>query len=371
MVRRRAGPSSGLVGVLPADKPAGPTSHDIVDAARRALGERRIGHTGTLDPFASGLLLLCIGPATRLAEYLIGLPKSYRATARLGEATDTLDPDGTVTRTSDAWRALPESVVRRAFEGHVGQREQRPPAYSAKKVGGERLHEKARRGEAVEAEPVRIRIHRLAVEDVDPPDVTFTLTCSSGTYVRAVARDVGEALGCGAHLTALRRTAIGPHRVDGALSLEELNDPGRVAGAMLTPLAALAHLPRLELDAEAAAAVAHGRPVPAPEKALRGPAGPPIPPSTEPFVGALGQAAHVPPGAAVTASLAGVSDPALLEARDPAGGGGPRGDGVAAGGATGDARHPERIALVRAGELVAVAELEDGMARPRKVLRGT
>ncbi len=359
--------------MLPVDKPAGPTSHDVVDAARRALGERRIGHTGTLDPFASGLLLLCVGPATRLAEYITGLPKSYRASARLGETTDTLDPEGTVTRTSDAWRALTEAVVRRAFEGHVGEREQRPPRYSAKKVGGERLYEKARRGEDAEAEPVRIRIHRLTVEDVDLPVVTFSLTCSSGTYVRAVARDVGEALGCGAHLAALRRTAIGPHRVDGALPLEELEDPGRVAGALLTLLAALSHLPRLELDAGAAAAAAHGRPVPAPEEALRGPERPRVPPSAEPFVGALGQAAHVPPGAAVTGSLAGVSDPALLKASDPPGAGGAGEEAGAAGeagGAAGPARDRERIALVRAGELVAVAELDGGMARPRKVFRG-
>jgi tRNA pseudouridine55 synthase len=336
------------------DKPAGPTSHDIVDATRRALGERRIGHTGTLDPFASGLLLLCIGSATRLAEYLGGLPKSYRATARLGETTDTLDPEGIVTRTSDAWRALPEAVIRRAFEAHVGTRDQRPPAFSAKKVGGERLYQKARRGEEVRADPVRIRIHRLTVEEVEPPEVTFTLACSSGTYVRAVARDVGEALGVGAHLTALRRTAIGPHGVDGALGVAELEDADLVSDRLLSPLAALAHLRRLELHDAAAADVAHGRPVPAPAADILAPARPAVPASAEPFMGAFGQAAHIPPGAAVTASLAGTADPALVE--PPAAGG--------------TDRAAESIALVHRGDLLAVAWLDGDVARPKKVLRG-
>jgi tRNA pseudouridine55 synthase len=353
---RRRGPVSGLVGVLPVDKPAGPTSHDVVDAARRALGERRIGHTGTLDPFASGLLLLCVGPATRLAEYITGLPKSYRATARLGETTATADPEGEVTRTSDAWRALSEAVVRRAFEGHVGVREQRPPAFSAKKVGGERLYEKARRGEQVRAEPVPVCIHRLAVEEVDLPEVTFSLTCSSGTYVRAVARDVGDDLGVGGHLSALRRTAIGPHRVDEALALDDLEDPGRVTDALLSPLAALAHLRRIALDEAALGEVGHGRPVAAPEAALVGPARSALPVLAEPFLGALGQAAHVPPGAAVTASLAGTADPGLIAPEAP----------------EGSAAHagPEAVALVRGEELVAVALLEGGLARPKKVFRG-
>ncbi|HSM37399.1 MAG TPA: tRNA pseudouridine(55) synthase TruB [Longimicrobiales bacterium] len=356
MSPRRPGPTSGLSGVLAVDKPAGPTSHDVVDAARRALGERRIGHTGTLDPFASGLLLLCVGPATRLAEYIAGLPKSYRATARLGESTATADPEGEVTRRSDAWRALSEPVVRRAFETHVGVRDQRPPAFSAKKVGGERLYEKARRGEEVRAEPVPVCIHRLTVEEVDLPDVTFSLTCSTGTYVRAVARDVGDDLGVGGHLRALRRTAIGPHRVDDALALADLEDPGSVAEAMLSPLAALAHLRRLELDDAALGEVAHGRPVAAPEAALIGPARSALPTLAEPFLGALGQAAHLPPGAAVTASLAGTADPGLLAPETPRGLGG-------------DAR-PEPVALVRGEQLVAVALLVEGLARPKKVFRG-
>lgn len=352
LVRRRKGSSWGLVGVLPVDKPAGPTSHDIVDAARRALRERRIGHTGTLDPFATGLLLLCVGAATRLAEYLTGLPKSYTATARLGVTTDTLDPEGTVTRTSDAWRALTPQVVRRAFEAHVGERSQLPPAFSAKKVGGERLYERARRGEEVHAAPAPVIVHALAVLECDLPDVVFALTCSSGTYVRAVARDVGEALGVGAHLTALRRTGIGTHRVEGALPLEDLADPERVRAALLSPLDALAHLARLELRAEDVESVAHGRPVALRPEAVR-PSRALVPrPAPEPFVGAFGQAAHVPPGAAGTASVGGTVDPSL---------------------SAGAARPPEDgdlLALVAEGELVAVAEVADGLARPRKVFRG-
>jgi tRNA pseudouridine55 synthase len=339
------------VGVLPVDKPAGPTSHDVVDAARRALGERRIGHTGTLDPFASGLLLLCVGVATRLAEYLTGLPKSYSARARLGVTTDTLDPEGRVTRTSDAWRALTPALVRRAFEAHAGEREQRPPAFSAKKVGGERLYEKARRGEDVRPLPVRVMVYGIWVEDCELPDVDFALTCSSGTYVRAVARDVGESLGVGAHLTALRRTAIGPHRVEGALTPDELGDGARVRSALLSPLDALAHLPRVELDSGEAEAIAHGRPVAVRPDRVRPSKSSVRPFAPEPFVGALGQAAHVPPGAAGTASLAGGVDPALIAAAAD-----PREEGAP-------------IALAADGVLLAVARLEAGFVRPTKVLR--
>ncbi len=336
------------MGVLPVDKPAGPTSHDVVDAARRALGERRIGHSGTLDPFASGLLLLCVGAATRLAEYLAGLPKAYVATARLGVTTDTLDPEGTVTRTSDAWRALSPAVVRGAFEAHVGPRAQRPPAFSAKKVDGERAYRRARRGEVVEAAPAPVTVHALAVLECDLPEVVFALSCSSGTYVRAVARDVGDALGVGGHLTALRRTAIGSHRVETALPLKGLGDARAVRAALLSPLQALAHLPRLELSPADVGAVAHGRPVALRHDAIR-PARPPVP-RLEPFLGALGQAAHVPPGVAVTASVGG-ADPSLSGAA---------------------ARPPEEgdlLALVDGADLVAVARVEEGQARPRKVFR--
>src|SRR5690606_5028509 len=175
-----------LEGVLPVDKPAGPTSHDVVAQARRALGERRIGHTGTLDPFASGLLLLCVGRATRIAEYLTDMPKAYRATMRLGAATDTDDATGSVVAESDAWRTLDDATIRAAFAAEAGRRPQRPPAYSAKKIAGERAHRLARRGEIVELPDVDIEVHAIEVIAIALPEITFHVRCSSGTYIRSI-----------------------------------------------------------------------------------------------------------------------------------------------------------------------------------------
>ena len=249
-------------GVLPVDKPAGPTSHDVVATARRALGERRIGHTGTLDPFATGLLLLCIGPSTRLAEYLTGMDKRYEAVARLGVRTDTLDGTGEVTGTDEGWTSLSDDAIRAAFEAERGTRLQRPPSYSAKRIGGRRAYELAREGAAVEPDPVEVTVRALDVEAIDGALVRFSLTCSSGTYVRAVARDVGERLGVGAHLTALRRTAVGPFDVASAVQLDALEDAKAVAGALVSPLAAMAHLPGASIDPEAVARVRNGQAVP-------------------------------------------------------------------------------------------------------------
>jgi tRNA pseudouridine55 synthase len=256
--------SEAAAGVLPIDKPEGPTSHDVVAMARRALNTRRIGHTGTLDPFASGLLLLCIGWATRIAEYLSGLPKTYVAVARLGVSTDTADRTGAVIGTSERWRELGRDEIVRAFHAQVGSFLQVPPRYSAKKVAGVPLHRRVRRGEDVEASPVRVTIEELEVLDVQPPDVRFRVRCSAGTYVRAIARDVGEALGTGGHLTALRRTRIGPHDVEAALSIRELHDPAARERAMLSPAEALSHLPAVDIGAREAAQVLQGRTLPLP-----------------------------------------------------------------------------------------------------------
>lgn len=265
-------------GVLLVDKAEGPTSHDVVAAARKALDTRRVGHTGTLDPFATGLLILCIGQATKLAQYLTGLDKTYEATARLGVRTDTLDRTGAVTSETDAWESLEEREVRAAFEGQAGPRAQVPPVYSAKKVGGKRSYELARAGKAVELAPVDVTIHALDVTAVDDAEVRFRMRCSSGTYVRAVARDAGDALDVGAHLTALRRTAVGPYAVEAAVPFETLWTAGgrdaagepvgddeaaearsSLEAALLTPLDALSHLPRLELDAPQVGRVKHGQ----------------------------------------------------------------------------------------------------------------
>lgn len=252
-------------GVLPVDKPEGPTSHDVVVMARRALGTRRIGHAGTLDPLASGLLLLCVGASTRLAEFLVGLPKRYVGTATLGVTTDTDDRGGRVLATSEGWRSLTFEDVAAAFARQTGERLQLPPVYSAKKVGGERLHEMARRGEAVAPEPAPITIYEINVTRYDPPDVDFEVTCSSGTYVRAIARDVGNELSCGAHLGALRRTAIGRFDVRDALPAAELDDADAVAAHLVSPVDALSHFPVIEADDETANRLAHGQAVPAME----------------------------------------------------------------------------------------------------------
>jgi len=248
-------------GVLPVDKPAGPTSHDVVAQARRALGERRIGHTGTLDPFASGLLLLCVGVATRIAEYLTDQAKKYRAVMTLGAGTDTDDATGAVITVSEGWRDLSIDDLEAALAEQVGSLLQRPPAYSAKKVGGERMYRLAREGRAPALDPVPVQIYTLDLIAWEPPEVTFDLACSAGTYIRAIARDVGERLGVPAHLSALRRTAIGGIDVKEAVAIDDLGNEEAVRRAWITPLKAVAHLPSIPIDAQIAAALAHGRAV--------------------------------------------------------------------------------------------------------------
>jgi tRNA pseudouridine55 synthase len=252
-------------GVLPVDKPEGPTSHDVVAAARRVLGTRQVGHTGTLDPFASGLLLVCFGSATRLAEYLTPLPKTYRAVMRLGERTDTDDLTGRVVETRELEAEVSPERIAGALAAQVGTIDQVPPAYSAKKVGGQRMYAIARRGGEVVREAVPVVIHAIRLLRTELPDVEFEVTCGSGTYIRAIARDVGEALGVGAHLRTLRRTASGPHGVECAVGLDRLGDADAVAAAILSPAAAVSHLPTVRLDEAAIVDVGHGRPVSAPD----------------------------------------------------------------------------------------------------------
>lgn len=262
MSRRRGG-ADAPSGVLPVDKPVGPTSHDAVARARRALDTRQVGHTGTLDPFASGLLLVCVGSATRLAEYLTGLPKTYVATMRLGEATDTDDLTGEAISTSDGWRSVSPDAVEAALRAQVGTIQQLPPAYSAKKVDGERMYAAARRGEEVARTAVPVTIYAIRVIQIALPEVEFEVECGAGTYIRAIARDAGDALGVGGHLRALRRTRAGSHAVDRAVPLDGLGDADRVRAAMLSPLEAVSHLPRVMVDADGVAALRFGRAVPA------------------------------------------------------------------------------------------------------------
>ena len=240
-------------GLLPVDKPVGPTSHDVVAWCRRALSTRRVGHTGTLDPFASGLLLLCVGRATRLAEYITELDKTYEAVVHLGVSTDTHDRQGTVVAESDLWRSITEDQVEGALSGLRGAIEQVPPQFSAKKVDGEAMHRRARRGEYVELLPVSVTVHELMLTSFDLPELGLTVRCSSGTYVRALARDLGEALGVGAHLTALRRTAVGEFTADRALPGADLQSgvpPERVEEFWILPADALEHLEAVDGSAE-------------------------------------------------------------------------------------------------------------------------
>ena len=256
---------TGLDIILPLDKPEGPTSHDVVVMARRALGIRRVGHTGTLDPFASGLLLLCIGRATRLAEYLSGLAKSYDAVARLGITTDTEDRDGEPSEECPDWSNLTREIVDTAMQDFRGSVDQVPPQFSAKKVDGVAMHRRARRGEHVELATRPITVHELELRSLDLPFMKFHVRCSSGTYVRSLARDIGEALGVGAHLTGLRRTSIGAHTLEAALTPEQLRDPEAVSRAALSPLDALEHLPAVVVDEDTRDRLAFGQSVDAPE----------------------------------------------------------------------------------------------------------
>lgn len=204
----RSGRERALHGVLVVDKPIGPTSHDVVDRVRRVLGMRRVGHTGTLDPFASGVLPLCLGNATRLARFMTAADKTYRASVRFGFATTTDDhtgePLGPTQHVDLSWEQ-----VRQAAQALTGALEQVPPAYSAKRVGGQRLYASARRGESVERRPCAVYVHSFDVLTLAGDTATIEVTCSTGTYIRALARDLGAALGLGGHLTALRRTRSG------------------------------------------------------------------------------------------------------------------------------------------------------------------
>jgi tRNA pseudouridine55 synthase len=249
-VRRAGGaPAEGLLLI---DKPGGITSHDVVDRVRRSLGTRKVGHAGTLDPMATGLLLIGVGRATRLLRFLSDLDKTYEGTARLGVETDTLDADGQVVRTTEVPASVGPAEIRHAMASLEGESMQRPPAYSAVRVGGRRLYEAARAGEVLAAAARRVRVRGFEPLRAAGADVDFRVTCSSGTYVRVLLADVGAALGCGAHLTRLRRTAIGPFEVDEATTPD-------APGLPLPLERAVAHLPRLDLEPEEAVVARHGR----------------------------------------------------------------------------------------------------------------
>ena len=238
--------------------PAGPTSHDVVDTVRRALGTDRVGHLGTLDPFAAGLLVIVVGRATRLAPFAAAWTKAYEGVIRLGTTTSTDDATGVPVATSDAWRDIDAEQVERVLATFRGAYDQRPPAYSAVKVAGERAYRRARRGEAVALPARRVEVTELVLVRCAPPDVSFRARVSGGTYLRSLARDIGEALGCGAHLAALTRTEVGPYRLAAAVAPEAVT-----TGDLREPAELVGGLPRRDLDDAGRAAVIHGRAVPA------------------------------------------------------------------------------------------------------------
>jgi tRNA pseudouridine55 synthase len=248
-------------GVLVCDKAAGMTSHDVVARVRRLAGQRRVGHGGTLDPPATGVLVLALGRATRLLPFLPTEPKRYLATVAFGAETDTLDAAGTVTATADA-SGVDAARLRAAMAGFVGPQQQVPPMVSAIKVGGERLYAKARRGEQVERAPRPIVVHALELlgfSGGERPEATVEVVCSGGTYVRSLAADLGRAVGTLAHVASLRRTAVGRFTEDGAHRLEDLAADGRLAAAVLTPAAAMDPAAVRALTPAEASALATGR----------------------------------------------------------------------------------------------------------------
>ena len=247
-----------IAGALNVLKPPGMTSHDVVDFVRRWVPRRtRVGHAGTLDPGAAGVLIVCVGGATRLTEYVMEGDKAYRAEVALGVVTDTLDADGAVVAEADA-SAWTEADVRFALAERVGPQMMAPPMYSAARVGGERLYDLARRGETAEPEPRPVVVHSAELIAFHPGPRARALAdirCSKGTYIRVLAAGLGERLGVGAHLSFLVRTAVGPHRLEAAVTLEEIAEAaerGDLDDLCLTPSAALAHWPEVRLGAGAA-----------------------------------------------------------------------------------------------------------------------
>lgn len=246
-----------MAGLLIVDKPEGVTSHDVVNRIRRLAGTRRVGHAGTLDPLATGVLLVCVGRATRLVEYLVGQPKQYVTAVRLGQTTNTYDAEGEVVA-ERPFAHLTPAVIDEALAQFRGPIQQKAPIYSAIKKNGQPLYKLARQGKAVELPVRQVTLYELSLLAATLPEIELQLTCSSGTYVRSLAHDLGEALGCGGHVSRLRRTAVGDFSLEQATALEALTAEN--IGAFLQPLTlAVAHLPRLDLAEEEVAALANGR----------------------------------------------------------------------------------------------------------------
>ena len=252
---------NAISGILVVDKPVGMTSHDVVEVVRRGTSIRRAGHTGTLDPRASGVLVILIGPAVRLSEFVSASDKRYQAILRLGSTTDTFDADGRFTRQSATPVEVTEAQFEEVLKRFIGEIEQTPPPYSAVKVHGRKAYEMAREGEEVDLAPRKIQVHHLEVLEWAPPEVVIDVHCSSGTYVRSLANDVGNALGCGAYLVGLRRTKSGRFSLRDAVPLRKLQEAFTAGNwyQFLIPAAeALADWPAVELNPDEVEEVKHG-----------------------------------------------------------------------------------------------------------------
>lgn len=249
-----------LSGTILIDKPRGMTSHDVVARMRRVAATRQVGHTGTLDPMADGLLMVCVGSATRIVQFLLGLDKTYVGTITLGAISSTYDAEGEIVPQERPWPSDPE-VIRRAMGEQLGRRAQLPPAYSAIKVKGKKLYEYARAGEEAPIKPREVHIKSFDLIRFDPPHVHFEARVGSGTYIRSMAHDLGLALECGAYLSQLRRTQIGSFSVEQAALLETLMaEPEALPLQLLSTTEALSHLPKLILHPAVEARVLNGRP---------------------------------------------------------------------------------------------------------------
>lgn len=259
-------------GVLLLDKPSGGTSNHALQRAKRMFNARKAGHTGSLDPLASGMLPLCFGEATKVSAFLLDADKSYRVTARLGQKTDSADADGQVIETAPV-PELDETGVRQVLESFLGESEQIPPMYSALKVNGRRLYELARKGEEIERAARAIVIHEISLVSLDEDRLTCDVRCSKGTYIRSLVEDVAEKLGTLAHVEVLRRTGVGSFRGAAMLSfeqLEALEADGRLDEALLPVDSALEDWPRVSLDADGVERLFQGQKVPSPSPDIQG-----------------------------------------------------------------------------------------------------
>lgn len=251
-------------GFILIDKPVGPTSHDVVNKGRRALSMKKIGHAGTLDPFASGLLILCIGTSTRLSEYFLHYDKTYIFTLRLGHETDSCDNEGKIIAQG---KKKPENInepeIRNVLHDFTGEIDQVPPVYSARRIKGRRLYEYARSGEIVEIPSRKVIIHELNLFEFSPPDLTLEARVSSGTYIRALGRDIGQSLGTLATVEKLRRTKIGNHSLENSIPLEILETEEGIEEHILPPERLFPGWPRILVKGDALKRVKNGNFIPA------------------------------------------------------------------------------------------------------------